>query len=339
MEGAGVHPSWFALILVDLPMLLEVFVVVFPIFALVGVGYSAARIGYLDRSYGDILSRFVVQLLIPLMLFRSLGTADLSGLTPWKYWAAYYSAMAIMAILGGFLVRTVFKREARAAVIGGLTSAYSNTALVGLPLVDSIYGMEGTVLVSLLIVLHSPLTALTASIMMERAVVVDGVKAPKSKIVLFKSVGLSMIRNPILFGVLCGLLWNATGVRLPVLVERIINPMANSASPVALIAVGVSMVNYGVRGNLGIGSVLAIFKSFLMPLLVFVMTGYVFGLPPLWVAVATLASACPTGVFSFIMANQFGTGHAMSTNAITITTAISVFSVSFWLWFIQVQGY
>lgn len=320
-------------------MLLQVFFVVFPIFALVGIGYGAASIRYLDRSYGDILSKFVVQLLIPVMLFRSLGTADLSGLTPWSYWGAYYGSMAIMAVLGGVVVRFGFRREARAAVIGGLTSAYSNTALVGLPLVDSIYGLEGTVLVSLLIVLHSPITALTASVMMERAVVVDGIKEPQSKASLFKSVGLSMIKNPILFGVLSGLLWNASGWELPVVAERIINPMADSASPVALIAVGMSMVNYGVRGNLMVGGVLAAFKSLVMPLLVFVMSAYVFSLPPLWVAVATLAAACPTGVFSFIMANQFGTGHAMSTNAITITTAISVFSVSLWLWFIQVQGY
>ncbi|WP_244271965.1 AEC family transporter [Pseudovibrio denitrificans] len=99
------------------------------------------------------------------------------------------------------------------------------------------------------------------------------------------------------------------------------------------------MVNYGIRGNLAIGGVLAIIKSILMPFVVFVVAAHVIGLPSVWVGVATLIAACPTGVFSFIMANQFGTGHAMSTNGIAITTAISVFTVSFWLWFIQVQGY
>ncbi|SDR27665.1 AEC family transporter [Pseudovibrio sp. Tun.PSC04-5.I4] len=320
-------------------MIVQVFFVVFPIFALVGIGYTVAAIGYLDKSLGDILSKFCVSLLIPILLFRSLGSANLSGISPWGYWLTYYSSMAVMAFLGGLFVRVVFKREARAAVIGGLTASFSNTVLVGIPLIDAVYGSEGTVLISLLIVFHAPLTALTASVLMERAVVIDGHKAPRSKRELLKSVGRGLVTNPILYGVVSGLLWNVSGFELPGVVEQVTTPLAKAASPVALVAVGMSMVSYGIRGNLAIGGVLAAFKSLVMPLVVFVMAAYVVGLPPMWVGVATLIAACPTGVFSFIMANQFGTGHAMSTNGIAITTAISVFSISFWLWFVQMQGY
>ncbi|KZK96110.1 Membrane transport protein [Pseudovibrio sp. Ad46] len=320
-------------------MIVQVFFVVFPIFALVGIGYVVANVGYLDRSLGDILSKFCVNLLIPILLFRSLGSADLDGISPWGYWATYYGSMIVVAFLGGLLVRIGFKREARAAVIAGLTASFSNTVLVGIPLIDAVYGAEGTLLISLLIVFHAPLTALTSSVLMERAVVIDGHKAPRSKKELLIAVGKGLLANPILYGVVGGLLWNVSGLEIPKLADDVLAPLAKAASPVALVAVGMSMVNYGIRGNLAIGSVLAIIKSILMPFVVFVVAAHVVGLPSVWVGVATLIAACPTGVFSFIIANQFGTGHAMSTNGIAITTGISVFTVSFWLWFIQVQGY
>ncbi len=162
-------------------MIVQVIFVVFPIFALVGIGYVVANVGYPDRSPGNILSKFCVNLLIPILLFRSLGLADLDAISPWSYWVTYYGSMTVIACLGGLIVRTGFRREARAAVIAGLTASFSNTVLVGIPLIDGVYGAEGTLLISLLIVFHAPLTALTSSVLMERAVVIDGHKAPRSR--------------------------------------------------------------------------------------------------------------------------------------------------------------
>ncbi len=320
-------------------MIVQLFFVVFPIFALVGIGYFAASVNYLDRSLGDTLSKFCVNLLIPILLFRSLGRADLDGISPWGYWLSYYGSMIVVAFLAGLLVRVGFGREARAAVIAGLTASFSNTLLVGIPLIDAVYGAEGTLLLSLLIVFHAPLTALISSVFMERAVVIDGYQAPRGKRALLIAVGKGLLANPILYGVVSGLLWNISGLELPEVADQVLAPLARSASPVALVAVGMSMVNYGIRGNLAIGGVLAVIKSMLLPLVVFLVASQVAGLPPVWVGVATLIAACPTGVFSFIMANQFGTGHAMSTNGIAITTGISVFTVSFWLWLLNTLGY
>ena len=44
-----------------------------------------------------------------------------------------------------------------------------------------------------------------------------------------------------------------------------------------------------------------------------------------------LAAACPTGVNAYVVASRFRTGEALSSNAITLTTALAVLTVALWL--------
>ncbi|MEP4704700.1 MAG: AEC family transporter [Hyphomicrobiales bacterium] len=45
-----------------------------------------------------------------------------------------------------------------------------------------------------------------------------------------------------------------------------------------------------------------------------------------------MASASPSGVNSYLFAQHFGTGQALSSNSISITTPLCVFTMTFWLW-------
>ena len=48
-------------------------------------------------------------------------------------------------------------------------------------------------------------------------------------------------------------------------------------------------------------------------------------------AVVTLTAACPTGVNVFLIASRLGTGQALASNALLISTAAGVVTVSLWL--------
>ena len=49
---------------------------------------------------------------------------------------------------------------------------------------------------------------------------------------------------------------------------------------------------------------------------------------------ATLTAACPTGINAFLFATHYGTGHAMSANSITLTTAAAVVTTGAWMVFL-----
>jgi predicted permease len=75
---------------------------------------------------------------------------------------------------------------------------------------------------------------------------------------------------------------------------------------------------------------LSALKLFLMPAAALA-TAWLFGLPPLTAKVAVLAAALPAGVNSYLIASQFGTGQALASNQMTLTTALAVVTTSFWL--------
>ncbi|WP_068084315.1 AEC family transporter [Polycladidibacter stylochi] len=316
-------------------MLVTITEVVFPVFALIGLGYLLAITGIFSEQAGRTLGQYATSVAVPALLFTTLSKAELSGVSPWPIWLVYYPSLFFIMFSAGSVVRFGFKREARAGVIAGISAGFSNSALIGIPLITAAYGTQALVPLSLMISMHIPSVTVVSVLVMERAVVVDGYQVARPLPQLMLGVLKKLIGNPIVVAIVAGALWNASGLTMPNVFQNIIGPLGRTASPVALIAVGMGMVSYGIKGNINIGLVLSCFKIALLPATVFVMGYYVVGLPALYTAVLTMAAACPTGVMAFVFANQFGTGHGMSTNTITITTLISVVTASSWLVFLH----
>jgi predicted permease len=136
--------------------------------------------------------------------------------------------------------------------------------------------------------------------------------------------------NPLVIGILAGWIWRVTGLPLPALAERLVEALAGVAGPVALFAMGLGLCRFGISGTIRPAMALSALKLFLMPAAALA-TAWLFGLPPLTAKVAVLAAALPAGVNSYLIASQFGTGQALASNQMTLTTALAVVTTSFWL--------
>lgn len=309
--------------------------IVAPVFLLIGFGYVLAKAKFLSHSVGTALVDFVYVVALPVLVFRTLITADLSGGLPWGLWASYFLGVACVWILGTVVIRKGFGRDARAGAIGAISSAFANTILVGMPLVSAVYGEDGLVPILLIISIHLPVLTVAMAIIMERAAAHDtGTESPPVS-TMIKNAAANLIRNPLAIIIVSAFCWRATGLQLPALASDLLNRIGAAALPLALISLGMSLVQYGMRGNILPGLMLSVIKIFVMPAIVFTLAHFVFGLPPLWVAVATLTAACPTGINAYVFANKYGTGHAMSANAITVTTGLAVLTTSLWVWFFE----
>lgn len=313
----------------------DVFAIVLPVFILIALGYSVARFGILSRTIGEALGQYVYVIAIPVLIFRTLAVVDLDGQSPYALWASYFLGVGLSWLLGTLVIRRGFKREARAGVIGGISAAFANTVMVGLPLISDVFGDPGLVPILIIISVHLPILTIVTSILMERAVTLDGLgEAPALKVLLAR-IGRSLATNPIVIGICCAVAWRLTGLPITGVMDEVLSRIAATALPVALLSLGMSMVLYGIRGNILPGLILTVIKLMVMPALVFAAGAFIFQLPPLWTAVATLTAACPTGVNAYIFANRYGTGHAMSANAITLTTIGAVLTTGFWLFVVS----
>jgi predicted permease len=314
----------------------QIVAIVLPVFGLIALGYAAAWSGMLRRETGEALSDFVFIIAIPVLVFRTLATAVFGGDSPWGLWVAYFAVFAVMWVIGSGTIRRLFGRDARAGVVAGISTAYGNTVLVGIPLALAAYGNDGAVAMALIIAIHLPVMMGASAILIERAERLDGVtEAPRSAAVMARSVLANLGRNPIIIGIVLGAAWRLTGIPLGGVAGTLVNRLAEVAATLALFAMGMSLKKYGIRGNIRAGIVLSVLKLLVMPALAFVLARYVVPMPPVWAKVMVLTAACPTGVNAYLVAARFRTGEALASNAITISTGFAVVTTALWLTLVE----
>lgn len=301
------------------------------VFGLVALGYLFGRAQLVGSRMGDALTEFVVTIALPLLLFRTLVEADFSGMHPWLLWGTYFGAVMIAWVGGQFVVSRVFGRDSRAAVVGGVAAAFSNLVLLGLPLVIGVYGQEGVEVLSLIVMVHLPVMMAATIVLFSRLDTAHEATSSGAIATQFLKVFLG---NPLIVGILAGIFWRLTGWPIPGAARPIVDALAGVAGPVALFAVGLGLVQFGIKGAVAPALALAPIKLLLMPAVVLGLA-LLFDLPPLIAKIAVVGAAMPTGVNPYLIASRFGTGQALASNTMTLTTAAGALTVALWLMVVE----
>jgi hypothetical protein len=207
-----------------------------------------------------------------------------------------------------------------------LGACFSNGVGLGIPLVLQAYGEAGLTPFLMITALHSLILLSLAALLVE-------LDRPGSHIANRLAASfLAMIRHPILIAIAAGMAWGAiagaTGVTLPDFVERMLQLLGDSAAPCALVGLGASLAAIRLTGDLAQTLTMTVLKLLVAPALVFAMTQLIFGLPPLWVAVATLYAALPTGANVYLFAQRYGVYVARSTSVVLVSTALSILTLT-----------
>ena len=70
----------------------QIVTIVLPVFGVIGVGYLIAWSGLISRDTGDALSDFVYLVPIPVLLFRTIATAEIPSGPPIEaIWTCFVS--------------------------------------------------------------------------------------------------------------------------------------------------------------------------------------------------------------------------------------------------------
>ena len=146
-----------------------------------------------------------------------------------------------------------------------------------------------------------------------------------------------LARNAIILGLLAGGLWRATDLGLHPIADRMLEMLADASVPTALVALGVSLAGYSLRGSWGGMFALIGLKMVLMPVFVFVLAHYVVALPPLWIKIAVLLAAMPTGANAFLFAQRNEESVAAVSGAVALGTGLSALSALLLLWLMDIN--
>jgi malonate transporter len=306
---------------------------VLPIFILILFGWSLVRLKILKADIGDGLGDFVFRVAVPMLMFRTIANADFHGASPFRLWIAYFAGVAVAWTLGHIIATRFFGRDQRIGVLAGLSGAFANNVFIGLPLVDRTVGPDGIVAMSILLAVHLPLMMIAGTVAMERAEQKTTGKPSEGVLAVSRQVGANLIRNPLIIGLMAGLVLQIIGLKMPLMLDGIVGQVAGMAAPAALISLGMTLTKYGMAGNVRIASVITVIKLIVMPATVW-LASTLLGLSPQWTAALVLTSSVPTGINAWLIASRFGVGQGLAASIITQSTAIGVISVSLWALFL-----
>lgn len=300
--------------------------IVAPVFGLIAVGFVARLVGLIGDRTGDGLSDFVFALAIPCLIIKTLGQTPAFEVDPTGYWAAYFLGVAIVWTLAMLIALKTLDLPWNESVVAGFAAGQANTVFVGVPLILRAYGSEGAVPLFLLIAIHLPITMTVATVLIE------------GRGASLLSVARRLATHPILVGIAIAVLVKLLPAgAVPQPVWKIVEMIASAAIPCALIAMGVALRRYGIGETWKMPGAVTVLKLVVHPLAVWLLATKVFSMPPAWAGVAVLFAASPSGINVYLFAERYRTGIGLASSSIAVSTALSLFSTLFWLWFLGVR--
>ena len=304
--------------------MLSALFIVLPIFALIFIGWLAGWRGMLGPAASAEISRFVVLLALPALLFNVVAGARSEDLWQPRYIAAFTLASLLCM---GLAVTVAMRRHGRLAdaAIEGLNAAYPNIGYVGIPLSVMTFGQPGLLPASIGAILTMCVTFAAAIVLVEIALHRD----VPPRLVVLKVAG-RLARNPILIAPVIAAPFPLLGISVPVPVDTTLKLLGAAASPCALVALGLFFAARRPSLDQGHGftAFLVAVKLLLHPALAWVLGTYVVGLPALWTNALVLMSALPSGTGSFMLAELYGRDATVSSRTIVITTLLSILSLA-----------
>lgn len=294
-----------------------------PIVGLMALGVVAARLRILNEAGVKGLVLFVFNFSIPALLLTGMADLELQADLEWDFLIAFYAASFATYGLGVALAGIRYRRPLEDQAIFGMGAGFSNLVLLGLPVVITALGPEAMLPLLIIIGLHSA-TFMPLTVLLVQAGR-DGEGSGGARTVRLLA---EILRNPIVIGILVGLLVNATGAPLWAGLATMLDLLGAAAIPCALFAMGASLTTYPLAGDAGPALVLSALKLVVHPLLVWAIAVPVLGGSGIAVTVAVLLAAMPSAVNVYLFGARYEAAADVAARTVLLTTVGSMVTVS-----------
>ena len=321
----------------------SILAVTIPFFALVLCGYLAARRQVLPESAIPGLNGYVLYFALPCMLFRfGAGTPVFDLLNPVVL--AVYLAAGLLIVFFTIAVTLSERVQLKDAAFGALVAAFPNTGFMGVPLLVALMGpaAAGPVICSILADLF--VTSSLCIALAQAAVVKDGPAGQGPKQAALRALR-GALSNPLPWSIALGAVFSVTALKLPGPLDKVVEMLAASASPVALFTIGAvlwrSSQHAHTRTPVAEFLPVALIKLFVHPLLVFLLaaSAHALGAPlsKFQLIVLTLAAALPSASNVSLLAERYGADNGRVARIIMSSTMLAFVTFSALAWAFGVQ--
>ena len=297
-----------------------------PIFLLMVVGYFLNRVHILDDVLASKMNSFVFKISLPLLLYE-----DVSGSNFKDLWDTKFVVFCVVATLLSILLSILFSKGLKNKEIQGefIQACYrSSAALLGLALTKNIYpdvGVAPLMLMSVVFVYN-----------VVSVIILSFYKAEQDK-VDYKKTFLGILKNPLILGIVFGILASMLPFQIPGVINKTISMIAGTATPLGLMAMGATFDFKKASGEIK-PALFCTFMKLIGFCAIFLPIGVMLGFRNQALVAILIMAGSSTTVSGFVMAKNMGHKGVLTSSVVMLTTLLSAFSITFWLTILKSFG-
>ncbi len=300
--------------------MIDIFLKTLPFFALIALGFQAGRTGFFTSEATAYLTKFVFYFALSAMLFRFAANLSLAEILDWWFVAAYLTGCFVVYFLA-MGVAFLRKRPITEAAIEAQCAVIGNTGFLGVPMLIVLLGPAAAGPV--LMVLSLDLIVFSSLIV----ILITGSRDGRMSFGILKTVGMGLLKNPMIMSMVAGLAVSGAEIELPAVVDEFVAILGAAATPGALFAIGASLAGKSAE-RVSVAAWISFCKLALHPLAVGIAALLIFPVPLFDAAVMISAAALPVAGNVYMLAQHYGVAPQRVSASILISTAISIVTVS-----------
>lgn len=279
------------------------------LFSIAGVGALLRKRGVISdpvvKGISDIVTLATNPALLIMVTQREYTTGTLTNFLH----VLWMTAVAMAAILIAVYAACRGQSEKVRPVVA-LLAAMPNAGFMGLPIIQAVYGSQGTLYLAAVIVAFNLVIWSLGIGLFDRS-----------------SFSIRGMFNPGLISALLGMALFLLRIDLPDLLDSSLNTLGSMNTPLAMLILGARMAGFSPRALVDWKNALVAFvKLFGMPLITLGLAR-LFGLDPVAAGAMTLAGAMPSAIMSQMLAEQYDRDALMAAQEISFTSLMSIVTI------------
>jgi predicted permease len=290
----------------------------------IAVGYWMARAAIIRAEAVKDLSNLAFLVLTPALLFRTMSTVHIEQLD-FVPVASYF--LGVTALFAGILL---VKGLGKRAIVMTLACTFSNTVMIGIPLVGLAYGQAGMVVLLTLVSIHALVLLTAGTVLLELVTAREDSNTSAGRKPLWQTMLLaakSALIHPVPLPILLGLAFAQTGLAIPQVLDKPMQWLGSAFGPLALLLVGMTLAGRTAKEHWSAAVGMALTKNVLLPVFVAI-ASYLMHVDGLHLTVMVVTASLPIGANVFLFSQRYKTAEAEVTAAVALSTLFALATLS-----------
>lgn len=295
-------------------------------FIMMLVGFICGKTGLIDPDGNKKLSRLSLWLVNPMLIFMSYQSEYSPSIA--KNLAITLGMSIAVYALHILAATLIVPKKNREHAIERMSLIFSNSGFIGIPLVESVFGKDGVIYLTMSITVFNIL------------IWTYGVALMTGKASLKQT--LKNLCSPAIIAVVSGIICYFCRVSLPNIIAEPLSTIGSMNTPLAMLVAGSTLAGCNLVGCLKKPKLyfLCFLKLLALPALSALSIFWLvrLGVAPITISVVMIATACPGAAATTMFAHTYNRDSVWASEIFAMSTLFSVVSIPAVMWFVELLG-